>query len=676
MDTFLQDPNIQAINSCSSFPFTDLNKVQGLLTDYQREVSKDSSAATLFTLLFNINRTMANHSSNDDAQKLFLRARDIVRTQLQQQQESAIDWLQQHIGFISESYKNLSLIGTHTLNQVATAYLNLDKPPSFNQYEKKALEILVSTGKISNSYIENAKTDVEKRIGLFFATGNNQRGEGLSTFQFEGHSFGFSISFDAGKLVTPIGLTAEFKLTTNVTRSNARLLLVERLNENNPDEVRKSGEHSVYCFADLCGKYNQFKVAGAVELSVGFELKLLPQSADKSLDICSMAITAKASAEASASLGLISLSVSDATPFYYNNVSDLSNTMVERLGVSDRSFSFNAKAPVYLDMWSSAFDAGFGTGATLSGSFSVAKQGGNGEASLSAELNACAKQTGYRFQSATNESQLGTAFVKTQDTQVTYKQVAVAAKASAKVFASAGVLNKIGEKELGEQSISYDLSNSVHYENLISVWKGNAKSNKFANGSGYVAGHSVTPGSLTTLASGQHQAVSQQLIHALSTALAVPTSDLSACFNSDNYQQFVYDILPSVAELNVGALFVESSIKVPDSINLPLDSKGNIATNSLQQIKANTNVINSSNLEMLRICLIKQKSDNPSFLHSIGLNLGVVSLGFNVGKIEESGSYEVIDLFKYGYNSAAVINQPNGSSLLTNELVMRPKLLI
>lgn len=672
MSGFLERSSTQAILQESSFIGSSLRHVQ----EYLRIYSQYNQLERPLTLFYAIDR-IRNIVNNDipfrsTSKKLFAAFKPEVNSEYAQLKPIAVNCAKNAQEYRDDS---IGIIGQYCLGQLGQIYAEENWVENFNEFENKALLILISSGDVTTERALEVRTEVVRQLNLLFATGANNRGEGYSTFQFTGYSGGFSFALDFGKLVAPAGFTAEVKVKTQGVLANSRMLLVDRLNAQGIDGVQSSGGHSIYCLLDLVG--TQAKFSAGISATVGLSAEIpgldnLPQT----MDLATLSMEASASVSAEANTNIMMLTGYEKTPFYYNRIEDLSPTLVDKLGLQLSSEDTLTSADNFVNLWSTGFDYGLQGGVALEGKIACGNMSAGASASATLSLKGESKQTQYRYQVQTNESQTGSEHTKTQDTSIVYKQAGINAQASAEVFGEFGTFKRSASKEVESDLTPSSLvvNNGLLYSSSVVLWQtpvGSATTAKCQPGSGYIVGHSMGFGVLQSLANPNVLKGADKLIAQLAGVLHVTTEQLTQFFKSSAYTLFATDVFVGVNE-SIGAAFLEASFSAPKDAQVSV-TKCELDADIRHQVEGSW--ATSDNLESIRVVLFKQDEKSSGFIKSLGLSIGPIKIGFDIGKVEDAGSHETIDLFNYWFNDAAVLNDTAITDDWKEKIVVRPKVL-
>lgn len=681
MVAFLDNNKTLDIMKSTSAPFSSLDDVQkqiSLYAKYEGEVRP----ASLYYAIRSIEDILENSTPFlDSTKRLFSAFVPAVVNETERLKPLAVSWLNSNIKYKDETF---NIVGTYSLDRLAKIYSEANQVEDFNKYENDVLRWLISQGSITTDRSLEVRTEIAKQLNYLFSTGANRWGQGYSTFEFVGSAHGLSIGLDVGALILPAGFVAEIKIQTQVKSTNARLLLVDRLNEDASDNIQESGAHSIYSYMDMTGQQRQFSIG--LSLEAGFSTAGIPilNNLPKTMDLALLSLEAKATVNADVSLEVTSLHASDNSPFYYNRVDDLTQTLLGSLGSKTKSYAFDSKAKTFVDLWSTGFNRGLSAGASVEAKIETPPATAGGSAGVSIGVQAQTKQTTYRYQTLTNESQTDSEYTKTQDSYVLYKQANIKKEASIEAFGEFGALKDSAKKSMEQESSvpNYIFNSGIGYESSMLLWDSSQPPS--ANimlklGSGYILSHSIDRKVLMSLAIPDQLSASDKLISQLAESLCVGKDQLDTFFKSPQFVRFTTDIFGFVND-ELGAFFIESSFSAPQNQTVP--SKSGLPVNDARKQLKST-IATPGNLQSIRIVMLQQNSKSSGFIKSLGLKLGPVSIGFDVGSIEDAGSHETIDLFNYWYNSAVVLNPPadprqpwTEPTGWNNKLVVRPKLIV
>ena len=381
-----------------------------------------------------------------------------------------------------------------------------------------------------------------------------------------------------------------------------------------------------------------------------------------------MGLGASINAEAGGKISGEYLSVEDPRPTHYLSLLDIEDPLFILVNKMPENPAHKAGPnDAFLQLWSHAYEAGAGAG------YKVGAEGEVGVESLEAfigskgsiQLKGNAKISNYRFQTITSPP---TGLIKTQDTQVVLKQVAVSASIMA------GAVGQYGNFPIGNppKEAKYTFINTVSSKSAIAVWEKTQTS--LMPGTGYVVSLSVSVPNLTQYYVNKDESYEK----AVSAALGVSQNQLNECITNDHFRERFYDI--STSTYLPGAMFLEASFAYAGNEKVPLDDNGYVVNNFRKLLEEST--LDSSKLESIRLCYRREDSaDNSYNRFKLGFNCGL-KLGIELGKIEKAGTSEMINIYQRWYGKMEKYNNlpgkdPNESfDEYYNHAVIHPKLFL
>ena len=504
------------------------------------------------------------------------------------------------------------------------------------------MEKIISIYRVGEITKQNFKTEMRN----FLIADNDLIGATSLASQSSGGSGGVKIGFDAGSFILPC-----FKLAVDID-IKAKVAATRLIISECQSELENTKNLSRYCLMNMNGRGMEGKIKGTLTVAFDPILDFEGQNVEI-LETASLNCvpTLKAYVSGAADVKGVFLQVIEPSPRYFNLFEEVDKVIFDLVTSKNQSVKVKMPSePVFFSLTSNAYggevEAGakgqIGVEVNLGGEEQQFSSGAMAKAELKAGVYGSAKFSNYTYQ-----NRLSNGIFKTQRTKMFLKQVSAAAEASASV--------EVAQDPYLDQSKrgQYDLINSLSYSSGFLYWdKKTAKLSKDGL-SGFAHGHSLIAQQLTYNYYLGTPEQKSRYTQSLATQLK-PVDQKTIENFLNNHKDLILDILKVQKEGH----FLEATFVAPENLDFLLDAQFGLPDNdTFERLEKQ-----STKLQSLRFRTALEDGDNitkPGF--KFGLNLKVVKLGIDLGKVEEASSLKFTDyaIEWYDQQGAPSQSQPN-----------------
>lgn len=477
------------------------------------------------------------------------------------------------------------------------------------------MEKLMSIYKVGEITATNFKTELTK----FLVADNDLVGSTSLAILTSGGGASITAGLDPGKTIFPyLNLGIEVKGGAKVT--NYRLIATEYQLELNSE--KNSEDLKRYCLMNMNGGATEAQLDA--KFSIGLEIET-PSSDNiiETLEIDSfncipqLTPSANAKAELQASVGAgvsgFFLKVSDPKANYFDYLEEIEKELFKIVAYQEIKplKSDNKKASFALFSHAYSGDAEIHLEASAN-AILIEKISAGAKLEAKSGVNISAKFSRYTYQ-----NQLFDGTLKTQATTIVFKQASATAKAAASTKLEDGKSKEFGKEKEGK----IDLLNSLYYESTF-MFQDKSSKKIIPDRSGFSIGHSVTTRNLFSAA---------KYIRSLAKRLKVKEEVMQDFLNS------CHEILLDIFNQQKDGHFIEATFIMPRELELALDTKSE--SEKLNILQSRSQVLQSLRW---RTALQDSKNSDKTWF-KLGLNLKVMKLGIELGRIEDASSLKLTD---------------------------------
>ncbi|MDJ0600220.1 MAG: hypothetical protein QNJ37_15440 [Crocosphaera sp.] len=507
---------------------------------------------------------------------------------------------------------------------------------------------------------EITPADLKTEMRNFLIADNDVIGATSLATQTSGGSAGVKIAFDFPVTLPCFKLDVEIDATGKA--SAIRLILSECQSErNNPNKFRR------YCLMNMNGRVMEGKINGKLAIKLD-PLSDFEAPSAEILEYASLNFIPKleASASAAANANGVFLQVTEPKPKHFNRFKQIDDFIFSLVTAKNQSFKIELPyEATFFSLFSHAYgiqaeiaaEAGIGGAGQVGNEDVYLSYGGIFKAQLMAGVYGNAKFTNYTYQNfSSNRSD---EIFKTQRTTMLFKQVYTAAEASGSIGSPIDTPTDYKKKTKQGQ---YDLINSLSYQSGFVYWEKETQKDdeiyKLSKKglSGFACGHSLIAQQLNkyyqyTSADSEKKS---RYLESLAKQLRIDSTLIRDFLDKKEHRGLILDILT----FQQAGHFLEATFVAPDNLNFHLDPKsGQPHDDTFEQLEAQSKILQS-----LRFRTALQDGNTlnkPGF--KFGLNIKVVKLGIDLGKVQEATSLKLTDyvIEWYDRNGRITNNAPN-----------------
>jgi hypothetical protein len=509
------------------------------------------------------------------------------------------------------------------------------------------LNKLISTYQLNAISKDNFRQELLKLV----ISSNDLRGASSFLIQALGGKGAFTFSIDFGKLILPF-LTLSLDLGASKITNSSEVIYFDCL----ATDFSENEEDHRYGFYTMYGWSREYQA----EVGITAGVKISTASGDDPLIELEIAgINALPSFDPPSASGSVSAGVKVKTCWTILNVTDLSPAFFTSINSDDiaekvlksisdplpQKVTFNNEIGVVLNMYSNAY----GGDAFASAQASAEVPAAGISVSASGNVKADIRKSTMVLQAPSSSRPK---MKKTQVTDLWLKQVG----ANAKLVASGKLLGTT--KDVAEKGTEYSFVNSYSYASTVVYWNAQdqAKSVNALARSGYSKGQSLNATNLLKYIDDIKANINYFL--AIANQLNIRVEQVSAFFESN--KTAITDIIDTITyyvnkdqlpQSILSSIVVESSfaLKKDKNLKFSLNESTSFPENEFrEQLKKDTNLY----LESIRFripSMSQSYEEKPGF--KLGVNLGIVKFGIDLGMIEQASTISMDDLIISWFDS-------------------------
>ena len=500
------------------------------------------------------------------------------------------------------------------------------------------LNNLIKTHKINTITKEN----FQQTLLNFVVSSNDLRGSSSFLIQALGDKAALSFSIDFGKLILPFLKLSLDLGAAKITTTNAIIFfdtLATHFSEN--DEDHRYGFYRLYGWSR---EYQgEIGVTAGVEFSTGessmIELEIAGINAIPSIDPPGVSASATVGAKVSANWSI--LNSTDLAPTFFTSINSQDIAEQVTKGITDpipKKITFNNRQGVVLNIYSNAYGGDASANATA--------EAGAGPVGISisadGKIKADIKKSTIVLQAPSSSSPHAK---KTQVTELWLKQLG----ANADLIGTGKVLGT--GVEIGKKEVSYSFHNSFSYSSTTVYWNSedSSKSIDILTRSGHTRGQSLNIKEIDKRLSNIVDNI--KYFSAIAKQLNVRVSLIQDFF--ENKKEELENIIDTLSHfVSKGELpeSVMSSVVLEASFAMKKDKKLTFDLNESTYFpEENSQDMltdgNNTYLESLRFRVPRWHqsfNEKPGF--KLGVNIGIVKFGIDLGMIEQASTFIMDDL--------------------------------
>ncbi len=657
--------------SIRGFFSSTYRKIVDYLKAYESLVRNQPTADEKFAVLLKVKTEINNWLSKGSHQPRFHSFLGTKSEEYIQRRKNALEQIRPQIINEIRSLENLS-----NLAKIYILYWDLkgsfasEKSP--NLLFSYLMDRLINLSKIHEVNSENFKAKLVNLImpdtGLFGSTN--------LAIHSDTYTLKLNLSGDPGRSLLFLSSKIEGEIETSLGQK--RLILTECQN------VLPSTENKRYCAMHMRGSETKCKIGvkftlGCSTPSPDLVVSYREDSTVKANDVELLSLAsvprfeiphASAALESNLACTGVALEAVSIKSIYFDerkdaeeNISDMildAETNQANMIDTVKNLAPEQSEKHYLLLFSTAYDAeAFVEGSASTGYNMEPYFESNFNLEAKAGIGGIAKYSNYTYQ-----SQLSSGIFKTQSTNITFKQITVKAG-----FTVEGNLEHSGKslRRKKEGKKEYEFLNSLYYNSGVVFWQKLEKSDQALEkeGTGYSVGQSILIDALCQIFDLDEDAQNSYFDIICSTlnynlsrndinaGSKLSVEKLKEFFMDEDRKNLIKDIFRQGETQGLDLAYFIEAIFAPaelGKIELNYDDKkhdffvGDIAISKLYS--------DECRLESLRFRVAKQNGEmHERMRFKLGLNLGVASIGIDLGRVEEASSLELKDLLVCWYDS-------------------------
>ena len=474
----------------------------------------------------------------------------------------------------------------------------------------------------------------------FLIADNDLLGSTSLAIQNSGGSGGLKVGVDVGKFILPcFVLSVEVGADAKVTGNNMIVSECQAIPRNQNVEDMPINR---YCIMNMNGRCLEGKLKGTVKIGVKASLNLtsslvddLETSSLKSFPKVEASTSAGASASGDITCAFMQL-VTD-SPHHYNLFETIEPKFFSIVTDKNQYQSASIKdqvKEVFFSFFSDAYGVGGEVGAEAGVGASAKGLSTGAKAEVKTGVNCLARFSQYTYQ-----TKLSHGIFKTQATQMFFKQVNTAIEGSGSATIPGRDDLKITKKKV------YGIVNSLQYQSGFIYWDKKTKQLSTEGESGIARGHSISADQLTNFFDNPTSEAQLEYVNSLAQMLGIEGKILKDFLIKELNQDLILDIF----SVQKSGYFLEATFIPSEPISLELDEGTCPNKATFEQLSTQTNPILQS--LRFRVALEDNKNADKTWF-KLGLKLGVVKLGINLGSVENASSLKLTDYIVEWYDKA------------------------